>query len=79
MEENDLVHRKVYAEVPPRVEYSLTELGQSLKPIHDAMWSWGDEYKAKMDRFKVIIRYLIITVLAYTYLEILALPKQRTF
>ena len=49
MEENGLVHRKVYAEVPPRVEYSLTDLGRSLKPIHDAMWQWGEEYKASLD------------------------------
>ena len=47
MEANGLVHRKVYAEVPPRVEYSLTELGQSLKPITDAMGAWGEKYQAK--------------------------------
>lgn len=45
MEANGLVHRDVYAEVPPKVEYSLTELGQSLKPILDAMWNWGEDYK----------------------------------
>ena len=47
MEENGLVNRKVYAEVPPRVEYSLTELGKRLKPILDSMWAWGEAYKAK--------------------------------
>lgn len=45
MEENGLVHREVYAEVPPKVEYSLTETGASLKLIHDAMWAWGEAYK----------------------------------
>ena len=45
MEANGLVHREVFAEVPPRVEYSLTELGQSLKPILEAMQNWGEAYK----------------------------------
>lgn len=45
MEANGLLTRTVYAEVPPRVEYSLTELGQSLKPILEAMQNWGEAYK----------------------------------
>ena len=46
-EEKGLLTRKVYAEVPPRVEYTLTETGYSLKPVLDAMWAWGADYKAK--------------------------------
>ena len=48
MEESGLLTRKVYAEVPPRVEYTLTEVGYSLKPIMDAMWDWGEVYKKKL-------------------------------
>ncbi|OCG05294.1 winged helix-turn-helix transcriptional regulator [Gilliamella sp. wkB112] len=47
MENNGLISRKVYAEVPPKVEYSLTELGQSLKQVHDAMLVWGTAYKSR--------------------------------
>ena len=44
MEEDNLIQRKVYAEVPPRVEYSLSEVGRSLRPILDAMHKWGAKY-----------------------------------
>lgn len=47
MEESGLVTRRIYAEVPPRVEYTLTETGYSLKPVLDAMMVWGAEYKKK--------------------------------
>lgn len=50
MEEKKLVIRKVYAEVPPRVEYTLTETGYSLKPVLDAMQNWGKEYQEKVEK-----------------------------
>ena len=50
MEENGIVNRKVYAEVPPKLEYSLTPLGKSLKPIHDAMWEWGEKFQKKASK-----------------------------
>jgi DNA-binding HxlR family transcriptional regulator len=46
MEDDQLLTRKVYAEVPPRVEYTLTKTGYSLKPVLDAMYVWGINYKA---------------------------------
>ena len=48
MEDNGLVHREVYAEVPPRVAYSLTERGRSLGPGLDAMDAWGTSYKEQL-------------------------------
>lgn len=49
MEASGLVTRKVYAEVPPRVEYSLTETGLSLKPVLEAMRVWGESYQEKQN------------------------------
>lgn len=45
LETDGIINRKVYPEVPPKVEYSLTELGSSLKPILDAMSHWGLEHQ----------------------------------
>ncbi len=45
MEADGIITRTVYPEVPPRVEYALSELGESLKPILDAMKAWGEKYK----------------------------------
>lgn len=48
LEEDGIITRTVYPEVPPRVEYALSPLGQSMIPILDAMEEWGTEYKKKL-------------------------------
>lgn len=48
MEADGLITRTVYPEVPPRVEYELTPLGNTLKPVLDSLWSWGESYKAQI-------------------------------
>ena len=48
MEADGIITRTVYPEVPPRVEYALSELGESLKPILDAMSAWGESYKSSI-------------------------------
>ncbi len=47
-EEDGLIEREAFAEVPPRVEYSLSELGKTLKPVLDALSDWGNEYKSAL-------------------------------
>ena len=49
MEENDLLTRKVYPEVPPRVEYTLTDIGYSLKTLLDDMDKWGTWYRNEVN------------------------------
>lgn len=48
LEDYGIVHREVFAEMPPRVEYSLTDLGKTLRPVIDAMWTWGEEHKERL-------------------------------
>lgn len=48
LENDELIEREVFAEVPPRVEYSLSDLGKTLKPILDAMFEWGTDYKSNI-------------------------------
>lgn len=49
LEERGVLIRKVYAQIPPKVEYKLTAIGQKLKPTIDSMLEWGAEYRSKMN------------------------------
>ena len=70
MEKDSLIQRDVYPEVPPKVEYSLTKLGYSLKEILDIMFIWGEKYKKNMS-WKVHIKATI-----YCYINsIKSFPK----
>lgn len=50
LEKDNIVHRKVYPVVPPKVEYSLTEYGESLKPILKQLYLWGEIHKEKFNK-----------------------------
>jgi len=50
MEEDGIIQRKVYAEVPPKVEYFLSDLGNTLRPIIDVMAEWGIDYQAMVKK-----------------------------
>ena len=50
LEEDGLISRKIYAEIPPRVEYTLTEFGLTLSPIMQSMAKWGEEYRMKKQK-----------------------------
>ncbi len=53
LEEDGVIERKVYAQVPPKVEYSVSKRGQALKPIIDAMWDWGKKFLDTLPKDRV--------------------------
>jgi DNA-binding HxlR family transcriptional regulator len=55
LEADGIVHRQVYQQVPPKVEYSLTELGETLKPILFAMDEWGKAYREQREVVSAIV------------------------
>ncbi len=50
LEQDGIVHRRVYPQVPPKVEYSLTDLGQSLEPVIEAMHNWGMQHSRRVEQ-----------------------------
>jgi len=55
LEKDQIVQRHVYAEVPPRVEYELTALGHSMKPMFEAMSDWGNMYRKKIEKEEAVL------------------------
>src|SRR5882672_9939194 len=53
LEEDGIIERKVYPVVPPKVEYSISKRGESLKPIIDAMWEWGKKFLENLPKEKI--------------------------
>ena len=72
MEANGLLTRKAYPEVPPRVEYTLTETGESLRPVLGAMFDWGMDYKRKNhspgnERVDALGKYFPVDIFQYYF------------
>lgn len=56
LEQDGLIHRKVYAVVPPKVEYSITPLGDTLRPVLNAMGDWGQKYALPMQSGEIVMQ-----------------------
>jgi len=54
LERDGIIHREIYKEVPPRVEYSLTDFGRTLEPILMSMKAWGESYKVRLNENRTI-------------------------
>lgn len=54
LERDGIIHREIYKEVPPRVEYSLTDFGRTLEPIIMSMKAWGESYKVRLNENRTI-------------------------
>lgn len=54
LERDGIIHREIYKEVPPKVEYSLTDFGRTLEPVIMSMRAWGESYKMRLDKNRTI-------------------------
>lgn len=59
LERDGVIHREVYKQVPPKVEYSLTEFGRTLEPVILHMKDWGEKYKDRIDKLKQHVKLKI--------------------